>query len=274
MNKKGFTLAEIMGVIVLLAALALVLIPLVDKQLKDSNQKLYNSSIDSLKNSMGLYMADKTLGLNESLTISLYQLKQTGLIDTDFKNPVTGEYFANDIIITAKNVDGALVYEINDENATNNSDYKSLPEMILNKNVIEYIELGEEFVVDETDVSSKYGTEVLTTTVNSDVDKTKIGIYTVEYETTYKNMKNKVYRTIIIKDTKGPTISFKELNLPLSEAKKYDYKSDITVNDLSGVKSIEVETKFGALTGLYSVKYTVTDNVDNKTIKYRKVITS
>ena len=274
MNKKGFTLAEVMGVIVLLAALALVVIPLVDKQLKESNQKLYDSSIDSLKNSIGLYMADKNLDINESLTISLYQLKQTGLVDTDFKNPVTGELFANDIIITIKNIDGALEYDINDKDATNKSDYKSLPEMVLNKSVIEYVELGEEFIVDAGDVTSRYGSESLITTAKSNVDDTKVGVYTIEYSTTYKNMKNKIYRTIIIKDTKGPTISFKELELPLNEAKTYDYKSDIVVNDLSGVKSIEVETKFGSLKGLYSVKYIITDNVGNKTIKYRKVITS
>lgn len=274
MDKKGFTLAEVMGVIVLIAAISLVIIPLVDKQLKESNQKLYDSSIDSLKNSIGLYMADKNLDINESLTISLYQLKQTGLVDTDFKNPVTGEFFPNDIIITVKNVDGTLVYDINDKEAINKSDYKSLPEMILNKNVIEYVELGEEFIVDASDVVSRYGSESLITTANSNVDDTKVGVYTIEYSTEYKNMKNKIYRTIIIKDTKGPTISFKELELPLEEAKTYDYKSDIVVNDLSGVKSIDVETKFGALKGLYSVKYIITDNVGNKTIKYRKVITS
>lgn len=271
--KKGFTLAELIGVIVIMAALALIIIPVVDKQLKEGKQDIYNSTIDSIKSSLDLYMTDINLNNNDYMQITLYQLKQAGFVDIDIKNPVKDELFPNDMLITILNDNGILKYSINDS-GTNKFDYENIPKIILNGNVLEYVELGSTYVDDE--VTCTYNGIVLEPVIESNVDTNTVGIYTVKYKVTYENIFNEIIKTVIVKDTKGPIIDFETLNISLTEAKKYDYTKDITIYDESGSDEVEVkvETNFGALTGIYSVKYIATDKYGNETIKYRKVITS
>lgn len=273
MNKKGFTLVEVMGVIVLLAAITLIALPVVDKQLKQGNEELYESTIDSIEGSLELYMSGIDLRENEYMKINLYQLKQTGLIDNDLKNPVTGEFLPNDMLITITNNNGALEYNIDLESGNNKRDYDSIPEMSMT-NFVEYVELEDDYTVSDTDVTSKYNDTVLTTSIEGSVNTSTLGVYIIKYKTSYQNVSNEVYKTVIVRDTKGPIIEFDDLYLSLSSVHVYDYEEDINVFDPSGVKSIDVETDFGALTGLYSVKYTAIDNLGNKTVKYRKVITN
>ena len=79
--KKGFTLAELLGVIVILAALLLISIPVVDKIIKQSQEDLYNKQIDSIKLAINLWISDKyKLNEGESITLTLSQLKEEGFV--------------------------------------------------------------------------------------------------------------------------------------------------------------------------------------------------
>ena len=274
--KKGFTLAELMGVIVIMAAIALIIIPVVDKQIKDGKNEIYHDAIDSIKSSMNLFMSDKKIQSNESMTVTLYQLKQAGLIDLDVKNPKNGELFPNDMLIIATNENGVINYTV-DVEGSNKINYQSVPKMSLNVPVYEVIEIGDSFSAKTSDISS-YGDVVIEPIITNNVDITKIGSYQVIYEINYNNLKNKIIKTVIVRDMTGPTIDFETLNISLSKAKKFDFLSDITVSD-NGCSSDEIDVKvenpkFGALTGTYSVKYIATDKYGNETVKYRKVITS
>ena len=272
--KKGFTLAELMGVIVILGALILIIVPIVDKQLKEGKQKLYEDSINSIKSSLDLYMNDINLGTNGSMQITLYQLKQAGFIDINIKNPVNGELFPNDMLITILNDNGVIKYSIDDSSGINKRNYTSIPKMVLNGDVLEYVELGS--VYEEKGAIGIYNGIELSPTIESNIDTNTVGIYTIKYNVKYENISNKIIRTVIVRDTKGPTLEFKTLNIPLSSARNYDYTKDIIIFDESGTDEVivTVETNFGALTGMYSVKYIATDKYGNETIKYRKVITS
>jgi len=272
MNKKGFTLAELLGIILITATILLIIVPVVDKQIKDGKKEIYDNAIDTIKSSLDLYMTDYNLDVGQSMQITLYQLKQKGLVDLDIKNPNTGELFANDMIITIKNEDGIIKYEIDDTSGTNKRDYDSIPKLVLNTSVLEYVEFGEEYNYEE--VTASYNDVVLSVTADTNLDTNKIGNYKIVYKTSHLGIENKIIKTVIVRDTKGPSLDFNTLNISLSEAKTYDYESDILVSDLSGIKDIEVETNFGALKGTYSVKYIVTDNAGNQTIKHRKVVTS
>ena len=266
--KKGFTLAELMGVIVIMAAIALIIIPVVDKQLREGKNEIYNDAIDSIKDSMNLFMTDKKLELNESMTVTLYQLKQAGLIDLDVKNPTNGELFANDMLITATNENGIINYNVDTE-GSNKFNYEDIPKITLNVPVYEVIDLGDEFSASITDVTTLETEPTITNNVNTG----EIGSYQVIYEVD----NNKIIKTVIVRDITGPTIDFETLNISLSKAKTYDFLSDITVSDKGCTKdeiNVKVETNFGTLTGTYSVKYIATDKYGNETVKYRKVITS
>lgn len=268
--KKGFTLAEVMAVIVIMASLALIIIPIVDKQIKDGKKKAYDDQITIIKNALELYMENLELKENDMMQITLYQLKYSGFIANDIANPITGENFPNDAIITISNIDGNYNYDINMEAGTNTKKYDSLPKLVLNGDPIIYIDYGN--IYEELGATGMFNYNNIDVAIESDVQE-NIGTYHVIYTVSYEGITNKAIRTVIVKDNKGPELYFSPLNLTLAQAKNYDYKSDISSYDVSGVKDISVETNFGALTGTYSVKYIATDNYGNKTIKYRKVVT-
>ena len=47
--KKGFTLIEMIGAIILLGTLSLLIIPIVNKNIKQSKEKLYIAQIEEIK---------------------------------------------------------------------------------------------------------------------------------------------------------------------------------------------------------------------------------
>ena len=61
MNKKGFTLTELLAVIVILVVLSLIVIPIVNDQVNISKQKSFESSIGSVKRAVLYYIDQKEL---------------------------------------------------------------------------------------------------------------------------------------------------------------------------------------------------------------------
>lgn len=123
MNKKGFTLVELLAVIVILAALALISTTSITKILKDSKEDLYNTQILALKSTVENWGSDNLDKLPESDTCSyltLKDLKEYGLIDYNIKDPRTNEDFPEDLkfkISTKTNKKGkkVTIYEVNPE---------------------------------------------------------------------------------------------------------------------------------------------------------------
>lgn len=100
MNKKGFTLVELLAVIVILAALALVASTSVTKIMKDSKEDLYNTQILALKStveSWGANNLDKLPEVDTCAYLTLKDLKDDGIINSSIKNPKTGEEFSDDL---------------------------------------------------------------------------------------------------------------------------------------------------------------------------------
>ena len=50
MNKKGFTLVELLAVIVILGLLGALTIPLVEKIIKDNREKVHQVNVDTILN--------------------------------------------------------------------------------------------------------------------------------------------------------------------------------------------------------------------------------
>lgn len=125
-NKNGFTLIEVMGVIVLLSIIGLLTIPIITGTIKNSKESLYQTQMDNLKSAARLYVVDpldddldkiKNLedGIIESFDISLESLKKKGKIDKNFENPKTGEAFTNCIFVkVTTNENGIFEYTIVD----------------------------------------------------------------------------------------------------------------------------------------------------------------
>lgn len=102
MNKKGFTLVELLAVVIILALLALLTSTAVTKLVKDSKEDLYNTQIALIKSAAESWGADNLLDLPDSgecSYLTLADLKGYGLIDSDITDPRNNEPFSDDLKI-------------------------------------------------------------------------------------------------------------------------------------------------------------------------------
>lgn len=272
--KKGFTLAELLGVIVILAALLLISIPVVDKIIKQSQEDLYNKQIDSIKLAINLWISDKyKLNEGESITLTLSQLKEEGLVEFDITNPITKELFPNDMILTIENKEGQLEYNVLDE-GTNIENYENIPRISINGNVLTYVEINTEYIEKDVVATDNNGNIITSTkSFEPQLNTSLKGTYLEKYTVNNNGYTNFVYRTIIVRDTIGPEIIFSNnLVLTYEQAESYDFESDIIVRDNSGDNvEIVIEDNITILPGEYTVKYTAKDSSGNETTKLRKV---
>ena len=262
MNKKAFTLAELLAVIVILFALFLIAVPSVERIIKNSKEKVLAEQIESIKNSMRSWAFQyQKPDKGETITLSLYQLKGSGLIDLDITNPSTEELFPNDIILTIKNNDGIIDYNV-DLNSSNNTPYEELPSLTLIGNALEYVELGSTF----TDKSTEEGG--VSVTYPEGFNPGIIGSYLI----TYSKDNNKIYRTIVVRDRTAPVINYSgSLTVNLSDISTYDYKTGVVCEDKSN-PTLTVDTSLlPKKTGTYSIKYICTDTSGNESYKYRDI---
>ena len=108
--KKGFTLAELLGVIAVLGIIAMIAFPLMDRSITDSDEKLYNTQINQIIKGAKSYYADNLDLLNQITEdkqgeVSLETLQKEGYLPIDIKNPRTEKNFEGEtqIIVTKEN---------------------------------------------------------------------------------------------------------------------------------------------------------------------------
>lgn len=270
--KKGFTLAELLGVIIILGAVLLIITATFSNILKQSEEDLYNDQINSIKLALESWMSDNQKpNIGEKVKLSLSQLKEAGLIDLEIKNPKTKELFPNDMVLEIFNNEGIIEYNVN-VTGTNFKDYNSITSIKVNGNVLQYVEQGG-FGYTDPGVTAKDSNGSIVSNVTSETTPTLNLNEKGTYITKYTTSDNVAYRTIIVRDTTGPVISFdKNLEMTYEESKTYDFKSDITVTDNSNEEvSVEVSNNITLLPGNYTIKYVATDSSGNETIKLRKI---
>lgn len=276
--KKGFTLTELIGVIVLLAAIMLILVPVVDKQLKESKQQIYQKQIESIKLGAQNFYENLTTKLdkNESMKIYLSELKQTTDVERNVSNPITKTAFPNDMEIEIKNEDGIITYTVLEDTGSDDGIYDgNTPTITLNGDNITYVNLNDvSGYIDLGATASVNGKNVPVELISNQCDITEAGIYTYVYKAINNNRTVYSTRTVIVKDLEAPVIAFPEtpLTISLSEVLTYNFLSDVVVTDNSGEAIVPtVETNFGSLIGPYTIKYIAKDSMGNETIKFRNV---
>ena len=102
MNKKGFTLVELLAVIIILSLLGLLISTSVTKVVKDSKEDLYDTQIKLIKSAAEAWGADNLYDLPEAGNckyLLLQDLKEYGLIDNNITNPKTNKLFSDNLII-------------------------------------------------------------------------------------------------------------------------------------------------------------------------------
>lgn len=107
MKNSGFTLVELLAVILILSLLTVLATTSVTKIVKDSKNRLYKAQIESIRASAESW-ASENLSLlpqsGECVYLTLKNLKTYGVVDDDIKDPRTNSLLSNDmkIKITAK----------------------------------------------------------------------------------------------------------------------------------------------------------------------------
>lgn len=138
MNKSGLTLVELVASLVILSIIALIVTPNIMVSVKQYQKQLYDSTLETVKNSAKNWAADNIENENfpvsdeSSLIITLEELQEAGYVKDEIKNPVDGGYFDNKgvfVIITCQ--------LIVDEFDSHESNYKYTYEVY--KSLNEYI---------------------------------------------------------------------------------------------------------------------------------------
>lgn len=105
MNKNGFTMIELLAVIVILVLIFAIFTPAVTKMLGDSEDTLEEQQINNVVNATKKYMIEHTELLpDNSVCIGIDELINNGVIDSDVViNPKTKEEL-NGCVMVSYNV--------------------------------------------------------------------------------------------------------------------------------------------------------------------------
>ena len=110
---KGFTLVELMAVITILAILSLIIIPIVDKNVKKAKKDVYKIQIENIKIAAMNYYTDN-ISLRpkngESKTINIEVLIEEDYMEDINRKSIQEEYESEDIEIKITNINGKYSY--------------------------------------------------------------------------------------------------------------------------------------------------------------------
>ena len=194
--KKGFTLVELIVVIVLLSLISVFTFPSINKVINERKEKLYNIQVENIKASAESYINKNNLfSTNDKVIVTLCELKQSGFTDENIKDPRTGLLISdNSMVIALKNT----------------NEYTFMPGLdsttscSVNDSILyEYIEVGSEYILKNDD--SKYTITIYLNNEEVDsVDTSEINTYVIKYVSSNETINKYVY----IIDTTGPNIEY------------------------------------------------------------------
>ncbi len=114
--KKGFTLVELLGVIIILGVIALITFPLIDKSIKSSKEKALERTIDGIEEAAYNYSVENDIGYpTEYKVLSLTTLISNGFLNNKLINPVTNEELKGCVLYRWDSTISQYIFEYNEE---------------------------------------------------------------------------------------------------------------------------------------------------------------
>ncbi len=137
--KKGFTLIELMAVIIILGIIAIIIVPNIERGIERYRQNSYETQIRTIKMAANNFSIDNihinSLGEGEFVYITLNQLKLSGYLDGDIVNPITNENFSGETVIKISRVGDIFEFEV----IVSEEGYLNLVNISLVGDLVEYV---------------------------------------------------------------------------------------------------------------------------------------
>ena len=201
-NKKGFTLVELLGVLVVLSVILMIAYPLVTSYITQTKQKAYDTQMEimlsNLKSHVNEYKEWLPINDGEYVIITLGQLKAEGVVENSIINPLDGKEIEDSMEFKILKENNRYVYEIVETTVETRDSKHHSPTIELEGSPIEYYEVGETYV--EKGVKAyDYNGNVINVTTDNQIDMDTRNIYIIKYTTTDTNGTNSVaYRTVVV----------------------------------------------------------------------------
>ncbi len=301
MKNNGFTLMEVLGVIIILTIIFLLVVPTVNKIIDRSRQTAHDSQINTLLEATynwSLKNLSKLPSEDEKVFVTLGELKKGGFIDPKFVDPSTQNQFPDELVISITKVDsnyknknkyakkyGRYLYEVNFELLQqNNKPIIVLENMTANSSgdYVTKINLNEKLDKVNYKATSIDGDNltdkvliiiVFDDRVVDEVDTSHVGVYDISYIVVDKDgLSTKVTRSVIVSDLLAPELFFPEDTTISLSTTSYDLMDGVSCKDNSGNCSISFSgsIKFGVI-GKYVIQYTAQDPSGNTITKGRVI---
>lgn len=120
MNNKGFTLVEILAVIVILAIILTIIGPKVINVFSGSKQKAYNEQVTTLKGLGKQYATEFPYNVtwtSNVAQVTISQLITAGYVKSNITNAKNGKAICGTSYVTITNTSGVYSYDITIYNA-------------------------------------------------------------------------------------------------------------------------------------------------------------
>ncbi|MEG0826542.1 MAG: prepilin-type N-terminal cleavage/methylation domain-containing protein [Bacilli bacterium] len=164
-KNKGFTLIEVIGVIIILSIIILTVVPIVLDSLSDSKETLFKTQIEEIESAAkawGVLNSNNLPKEEGNAVITLLQLKLSNLIAFDIKNPKTGNLFPDDMKIEIERRGLNLFYTVMLDTGTSNEIINvNAPQLVLNGTIIQNVEINDKYIEFGAEAKDKKGNSVL-----------------------------------------------------------------------------------------------------------------
>ena len=207
MNKKGFTLVELLGVLVVLSVILMIAFPLITTYINKSKQKAYDTQMGLIITGLKDYATDhkEVLPVNDTdyVTFTLGQLKALGIVNNSVVNPLDGKEIDDSMEFKIIKNGSKYTYQIVESSILSRDDKNHTPYITLNGHILNYIDVDSIYNELGASATGYDGNPLNVTISTSNLDVNTIGIYQIKYEVKdSNNTKSYAIRTVIVGESK------------------------------------------------------------------------